>query len=202
MTLPGGLHVVFIDNFDSFTFNLVDEFARRGASVEVWRNSIPAAQALERAEAAESPCLIVLSPGPGDPSSAGCCVELIRMAAGRVPVFGICLGHQAIIEAFGGVVIGAEVILHGRSSTVDHQGVSILSGVPTPLTVGRYHSLASYEVPESLETIATTDTIVMAVRHRQHPIVGVQFHPESVLTPHGGRVIENVMQWAEHGGEA
>ena len=202
MTLPGRLHVVFIDNFDSFTFNLVDEFARRGASVEVWRNSIPAAQALERAEAADGPCLIVLSPGPGNPSSAGCCVELIRMAAGRVPVFGICLGHQAIIEAFGGVVIGAEVILHGRSSTVDHHGVSILSGIPTPLTVGRYHSLASYEVPESLETIATTDNIVMAVRHRQHPIVGVQFHPESILTPHGGRVIENVMQWAEHGGEA
>ena len=162
MTAPAKLHVVFIDNFDSFTFNLVDEFARRGASVEVWRNSIPATHALERAETAPGPCLIVLSPGPGGPASAGCCIELIRIAAGRVPVFGICLGHQAIIEAFGGVVTGADVILHGRSSTVDHHGLSVFSGMPTPLTVGRYHSLASYEVPDSLETIARTDDIVMA----------------------------------------
>ncbi len=201
MTAPADLHVVFIDNFDSFTFNLVDEFARRGASVEVWRNSIPTAHALERAEAAPGPCLIVLSPGPGGPASAGCCIELIQTAAGRVPVFGICLGHQAIIEAFGGVVTGADVILHGRSSTVDHHGLSIFSGMPTPLTVGRYHSLASYEVPDSLETIATTDDIVMAVRHREHPILGVQFHPESVLTPHGGLLIESVMRWAKLGGE-
>ena len=194
------LHVVFIDNFDSFTFNLVDEFARRGASVEVWRNTVPAADALERAQSGEAAPLIVLSPGPGRPGDAGCCIELIRLAAGKVPVFGICLGHQALIEAFDGVVTGADVILHGRSSTVEHHGDPIFAGIRTPFTVGRYHSLASYEVPESLETIATSGSLVMAVRHRTHPLLGIQFHPESVLTPQGGLLIENVIRWAQGAG--
>lgn len=194
MTTP--LHVVFIDNFDSFTFNLVDEFARRGASVEVWRNDIDPALALARAESVPGARLIVVSPGPGTPQEAGCSVELIRQAAGRVPVFGVCLGHQAMIEAFGGVVEPAGAILHGRSSPVEHGGAALFEGIPSPFVVGRYHSLASHAVPAPLESLAWTGAIVMAVRHRTHALVGIQFHPESVLTPHGGRLIENVATWA------
>lgn len=198
-TMPP-LHVIFVDNFDSFTFNLVDEFARRGATVEVWRNSATPEHLLARAAAAERPPLFVLSPGPGAPADAGCCIELIRKAAGRVPVFGVCLGHQAMIEAFGGVVTGAGVILHGRSSTVVHQGDPIFEGIDSPFTVGRYHSLASHDVPADLANIAQTDSIVMAVRHRTHPVLGIQFHPESVLTPDGGILIENVIRWAAKAG--
>ena len=199
MTAP--LHVVFIDNYDSFTFNLVDEFARRGCSVEVWRNSVAPELALRRAEAAGGRRLIVLSPGPGSPAEAGCCIELIRQAAGRVPVFGVCLGHQALIEAFGGLVESAGIILHGRSSKVTHVGGPLFEGIPSPMTVGRYHSLASHDVPPELESLASTGSIVMAVRHRRHPLLGIQFHPESVLTPAGGRMIENVIAWAGRGGE-
>jgi anthranilate synthase/aminodeoxychorismate synthase-like glutamine amidotransferase len=191
------LHVVFIDNYDSFTFNLVDEFARRGAAVEVWRNTVTAEHALARAEAAPSPHrLIVLSPGPGRPEDAGCCVELIRRAAGHVPLFGVCLGHQALIQAFGGAVESAGAILHGRSSPVHHRGASIFAGIRSPFVVGRYHSLASHDVPPALEALAWSDTVVMAVRHREHPLLGIQFHPESVLTPEGGLLIENVARWA------
>jgi len=193
--MSGTVNVLFIDNFDSFTFNLVDEFARRGASVEVWRNDVTASHALARAEAAPRNRLLVLSPGPGAPRDAGCCIDLIRMAAGRVPVFGVCLGHQAIIEAFGGVVESAGVILHGRSSPVEHHGNPIFHNLPSPFVVGRYHSLASQALPDQLEGLAWTDRIVMAVRHRRFPVLGIQFHPESVLTPQGGVLIDNVLQW-------
>jgi anthranilate synthase component 2 len=190
------LHVVFLDNFDSFTFNLVDEFARRGATVEVWRNDADAGHVLARARAAAGPALLVLSPGPGTPAAAGCSIELIRRAAGRVPVFGVCLGHQAIIEAFGGVVASAGVILHGRSAPVEHRGEGIFRGLASPLVAGRYHSLASHALPDDLESLAWTGDIVMAVRHRRHPVLGIQFHPESVLTPEGGRLIDHVLAWA------
>ena len=190
------LRVVFVDNFDSFTWNLVDEFARRGAAVEVWRNVVPAERVLARAVEHDGPKLLVLSPGPGAPRDAGCCVELCRLAAGRVPLFGVCLGHQALIEAFGGIVDSAGTILHGRSAPVEHQGAPIFHGIPTPFTVGRYHSLASHDVPESLERLAHSGSLIMAVRHRQHPMLGIQFHPESILTPEGGQLIDNVCAWA------
>jgi anthranilate synthase/aminodeoxychorismate synthase-like glutamine amidotransferase len=192
--------VVFIDNFDSFTFNLVDEFARRGATVEVWRNTVSVSHALARANAVAGPRLVVLSPGPGGPREAGCCLDLIRQAGPGVPVFGVCLGHQAIIEAWNGVVEPASAILHGRSSRVSHTGDALFAGVPSPVTVGRYHSLASHGVPAALQALAWTDRIVMAVRHRTLPQIGIQFHPESILTPYGGPMIENVIRWA--GGEA
>ena len=196
MTDPGALHVLCIDNFDSFTFNLVDEFAKRGCTVEVWRNTVTAEAALARAERAPWPRLIVLSPGPGVPRDAGCCVALVRAAVGRVPLFGVCLGHQAIVEACGGVVERAATILHGRSSPVVHQGGALFDGVPSPFIVGRYHSLASHDVPALLDAAATSDGIVMAVRHRSAKAIGIQFHPESILTPFGGRLIENVIAWA------
>jgi anthranilate synthase component 2 len=195
------LRIVFIDNFDSFTWNLVDEFARRGARVEVWRNTVPAEHALARARDG-GPSLLVLSPGPGTPAEAGCCIELVRLAAtARMPLLGVCLGHQAMVEAFGGVVGPAGEVVHGKTSRVRHQGGPLFEGVPSPFPVGRYHSLAASVLPDSLAPIAGTDRLVMAVAHRSAPQFGVQFHPESILTPEGGRIIENVIQWAGDAGE-
>jgi anthranilate synthase component II len=194
--LPEALRLVFIDNFDSFTWNLVDEFARRGALVEVWRNTVGAAHALERALTLR-PSLLVLSPGPGAPADAGCCIELVRLAAAeRVPLLGVCLGHQAMVEAFGGVVGPAGEVVHGKTSKVRHQGGLLFDGVPSPFPVGRYHSLAALVLPDALEPIAGSDRVIMAVAHRTAPQFGVQFHPESILTPEGGRIIENVIRWA------
>jgi len=199
--MPDRLRVVFVDNVDSFTYNLVDEFSRRGAQVEVWRNTVPAQVILERALGADGANLIVLSPGPGRPADAGCCPELIRLAAGRVPVFGVCLGHQAIVEVFGGVVDRAPRIVHGKASRVRHHGGPLFDGLPSPLSVGRYHSLAARSVPPPLHAAAEGDDVVMAVEHAAAPILGVQFHPESILTPEGGRVIENVIRWASRVGQ-
>jgi anthranilate synthase component 2 len=199
--MPEPLRVVLVDNFDSFTWNLVDEFARRGAEIEVWRNTVSARHILTRA-LERRPSLLVLSPGPGTPAEAGCCVELVRLAAeAKVPLFGVCLGHQAMIEAFGGTVGPAGEVVHGKTSQVSHTGGRFFQGVPTLFPVGRYHSLAASVIPEVLMPIAGTDGVNMAVSHRTAPQVGVQFHPESILTPDGGRIIENVIQWATDAGE-
>jgi anthranilate synthase component II len=190
------LRLVFVDNFDSFTWNLVDEFARRGALVEVWRNTVPARDVLARARRG-SPALIVLSPGPGTPAEAGCCIELVRLAAeAAVPLFGVCLGHQAMVEAFGGTVGPAGEVVHGKTSRVRHEGGPLFEGIPSPFPVGRYHSLAATTLPDCLTGIAGTERVVMAVAHQTAPQLGVQFHPESILTPDGGRIIDNVIKWA------
>lgn len=189
------LHVIVVDNFDSFTYNLVEEFARRGCAVDVWRNTADAEQLVRRAEAM-APSLLVISPGPGHPRDAGCSVPLVRAAAGRVPVFGVCLGQQAIVEAFGGVVEGAGEIVHGKASMVERGAHPIFDTLGERFTVGRYHSLAARTVPEPLIDIAHGGPLVMAVAHRSEAIVGVQFHPESVLTPDGGTIIANVIAWA------
>ena len=193
------LRVVFVDNFDSFTWNLVDEFARRGADVEVWRNDVAAESILARADQ-QRPSLIVISPGPGAPREAGCCIELIRRAEGRVPVFGVCLGLQAMVEAMGGVVGPAGEIVHGKASSVTHDGDALFEGIASPFVVGRYHSLAATTMPGQLTTIAAAGGTVMAARHGSAPMLGVQFHPESILTPDGGRIIANVMAWATAAG--
>ena len=199
--MPERLRLVFVDNFDSFTWNLVDEFARRHAEVEVWRNTVGAGEVLARARQT-SPSLLVLSPGPGAPADAGCCVELVRLAAAaRIPLFGVCLGHQAMVEAHGGVVGPAGEVVHGKISRVRHLGGALFDGIPSPFPVGRYHSLAATTLPDCLTPIATTDRVVMAVAHRDAPQFGVQFHPESILTPEGGRIIENVIQWAANAGQ-
>ena len=190
------MRVVFVDNFDSFTFNLVDEFARRGCEVEVWRNDVPATHVLERVAATTDARLIVLSPGPGTPADAGCCIELVRQAAGRVALFGVCLGHQALVEAFGGRVAPAAAILHGRSSRIEHQRDRMFDGVPSPFVAGRYHSLCGHTLPPELLPLAWSGDILMAARHRHFPLLGVQFHPESILTATGGRIIDNVLREA------
>jgi anthranilate synthase/aminodeoxychorismate synthase-like glutamine amidotransferase len=193
--MPDGLPgVVFVDNRDSFTFNLVDEFARRGCAVEVWRSGVRAAHVLARAAAAARP-LIVLSPGPGRPADAGCCAEVVRRA-GAVPVFGVCLGLQVMVEALGGAVDRAPEPVHGRTSLLTHRGGPFFAGIPSPMRVGRYHSLCAVTVPDALEVLAVGDGVVMAAAHRVRPLFGVQFHPESLLTPDGGALIENVLRWA------
>jgi anthranilate synthase component II len=190
------LRVVFVDNFDSFTFNLVHEFAQRGCEVEVWRNTAGAAHLLGRAESAADPALIVLSPGPGRPADAGTCPQLVALAAGRVPIFGVCLGQQVIVEAFGGLVERAGELVHGRASAVRHNGGFLFTGIPSPFVAGRYHSLGSQRVRPPLVELARSGELVMAVAHATLPVAGVQFHPESILTPDGGTLIGNVIAWA------
>jgi len=190
------VHVVLIDNFDSFSFNLVDDFARRGCTVDVWRNTIGAEDALALATNTDAPSLIVLSPGPGDPDAAGCCVELARLAAGIVPLLGVCLGHQAIVRAFGGTIERAPSIVHGKTAAVRHDGRGLFRDLPSPMTVGRYHSLVAGSLGDALEPSATLGDLVMAVRHREAPVLGVQFHPESILTRDGGQIIDAALRIA------
>jgi anthranilate synthase component 2 len=185
-------HVLLIDNFDSFSFNLVDAFATTGAEVDVYRNTITAVKALSIAQAKRS-ALIVLSPGPGSPDEAGCCIELIQRAAGNVPIFGVCLGHQAMVRAFGGTVGSAGAIVHGKKSRIRHTGHALFADLPLEFDVGRYHSLMAHRLPAELQSIADCAEIVMAIAHRRHPVYGVQFHPESILTTFGQRILDNLM---------
>jgi anthranilate synthase/aminodeoxychorismate synthase-like glutamine amidotransferase len=194
------IRVVIVDNIDSFTYNLVDEFTRRGADTEVWRNSTPADRIMERVLEHDGPRLVVLSPGPGAPRDAGSTPEVIRQATGRVPLFGVCLGHQAIVEAFGGTVERTAEIVHGKSAPITHDGGPLFRGLPSPLSVGRYHSLVAGTMPTSLRTAAICGELVMALEHVAEPVLGVQFHPESILTPEGGRIIDNVLAWAADAG--
>jgi anthranilate synthase component 2 len=193
MRTKNSASVLFIDNFDSFVFNLVDEFAKRGCSVEVWRNDISSKRALEIALKLSPPRLVVISPGPGRPASAGCSLDLIRCAPSDLAIFGVCLGHQAIVEAFGGTTERAGRIVHGKASKIFHDRQGIFKGLPSPMSVGRYHSLKAGSIPDEIEITARLGDIVMAIRHRKRPVVGVQFHPESILTPLGGGLIDNVL---------
>jgi anthranilate synthase/aminodeoxychorismate synthase-like glutamine amidotransferase len=179
-----------LDNYDSFTYNLVHLFEELGAEVRVFRND---AITVDEAEAL-GPDQLVISPGPGRPKDAGVSVELIRRLGPRVPTLGVCLGHQAIVEAFGGEVGQAQALLHGKASPVEHDGKGVFLGLPAPIEAGRYHSLAALRVPDELEVTARTpDGEVMGVRHREHRIEGVQFHPESVLTPLGPQLGKNFL---------
>ena len=189
------VHVLLVDNFDSFSFNLMDELARRGCPVDVVRNDLGADRVLELAAALPRPRLLLLSPGPGTPEAAGCTPELVERAGG-LPTFGVCLGLQAMVTALGGEVGGAGEIVHGKASRIEHDGQGIFAGLPTPLSVGRYHSLVALRLPETLQRTAWLGDMVMAARHRERPLSGVQFHPESILTPQGGRLLENVLAWA------
>ncbi|MDR0247846.1 MAG: aminodeoxychorismate/anthranilate synthase component II [Burkholderiales bacterium] len=191
-------HILFIDNYDSFTFNLVDALSLLGADIDVYRNDIGVETAMDIASEKRS-ALIVLSPGPGTPREAGCTIALIQKAAGRVPLFGVCLGHQAIAEAFGGKVGAAGTIVHGKKSRLKHQGHPLFSGLPETFDVGRYHSLTVQQLPEVFDVIATgveDDSLVMALMHRSQPIYGVQFHPESILTTYGQIILNNVFKLA------
>jgi anthranilate synthase/aminodeoxychorismate synthase-like glutamine amidotransferase len=174
--------ILLVDNYDSFTYNLAHLFEELGAEVVVLRNDVVDA---DRAEEL-APSHLVVSPGPGRPEHAGATIEIIERLGPYTPTLGVCLGHQAIIQAFGGEVGQAQRLVHGKASAVEHDGKGLFSGLPSPLEGGRYHSLAATQVPDVLEVCATTeDGEVMAVRHREYPVDGIQFHPESVLTPRG-----------------
>ncbi len=183
--------ILLVDNYDSFTYNLAHLFQELGAEVLVRRNDEIDADQAERL----APSHLVVSPGPGRPGESGATVEIVRRLAPSTPTLGVCLGHQAIVEAFGGEIGQARTLVHGKSSPVDHDGRGIFAGLPQGFPAGRYHSLAAARVPDELEVSArTADGEVMAVRHRSLPVDGVQFHPESVLTPDGPALCRNFLE--------
>jgi len=180
--------ILVIDNYDSFVFNLVQYLGQLGVEVDVRRND---EVTVEDARAYDG---ILLSPGPGTPEDAGVCMDVVRACAGEVPILGVCLGHQAIAAVYGGVVDRAPELLHGKTSLVEHRGEGVLAGLPQPFTATRYHSLAVRPdtVPDVLEVTGTTDSgVIMALRHREFAVEGVQFHPESVLTEGGHQLLAN-----------
>jgi len=189
--------IAVIDNYDSFTYNLVQYLQELGAEVEVYRNDRITVDGL----AARGPRAIVISPGPKTPDAAGITLDTVRAFSGRVPILGVCLGHQAIGQAFGGRVVRAPTLMHGKTSLIRHDGRTLFAGLPDPFEATRYHSLVVEpdSVPGVLEVSARTeDGVVMGLRHRTHPTEGVQFHPESILTLHGKDLLKNFLDrpWA------
>jgi anthranilate synthase/aminodeoxychorismate synthase-like glutamine amidotransferase len=188
--------IFVLDNYDSFTFNLVQYIGETGEEVEVRRNNEISVEEIETM----APRKIVISPGPRTPNEAGITIDLIRHLAGKIPILGVCLGHQAIGSAFGGRVVRSDRIMHGKTSMVEHDGRTIFRGVGSPMVANRYHSLIVEEknLPKELEISARSQengkTVIMGLRHRELPIEGVQFHPESVLTPDGAKLIRNFLQ--------
>ncbi|GAA3864155.1 aminodeoxychorismate/anthranilate synthase component II [Tessaracoccus defluvii] len=191
--------ILVIDNYDSFVYNIVSYLAQIGAEVDVWRND-DARFAVDGWESDYDG--ILLSPGPGTPEEAGICIDVVRRLGGRIPLFGVCLGLQAMAVAYGGVVDRAPELLHGKTSPVFHEGEGVFAGLPSPVTTTRYHSLAIVEgtVPDELRVTARTDTgVIMAIRHRELSVEAVQFHPESVLTEGGYQMLAN---WLAECGDA
>ena len=187
------VRMLLIDNYDSFTYNLVQAFAAMGADVMVYRNdAITVEEGL-----ALKPTHLVISPGPGRPEDAGVSLEMIGAFAGKLPILGVCLGHQSIVQQHGGKIVRADRLMHGKTSMVKHDGKAVFDGLSNPFEVGRYHSLCAEEetLPDELIVTAQTDRgEIMGVRHRTLPIEGVQFHPESVLTPEGDDLMANFMR--------
>ncbi len=187
-------HILFVDNFDSFTYNLVDQFRQLGHSVTIFRNDYPLQAFLQKALTTED-CIVALSPGPGNPQEAGNLLAIIRELKGKVPMIGICLGHQAIIEALGGDVVHTGQVLHGKVSKIEHDNQAMFAGLNNPMPVARYHSLMGDNLPDELEVNARFGDIVMAIRHKHLPICGFQFHPESILTVEGTKLLKQSVEW-------
>lgn len=188
-------NIIFIDNFDSFTYNLVDQFRSLGHQVTIYRNSIAAEKIESEVNQLENP-VVLLSPGPGAPSEAGSMPEIIARLRGKVPMIGICLGHQAIVEAYGGTVAGAGDIVHGKVSMMAHQNHPTYANLPSPLAIARYHSLVATQVPPALSVTAEVDGLVMSVVQEQDRVCGFQFHPESIMTTYGATLLANAIDWA------
>ena len=187
------VRMLLIDNYDSFTYNLVQAFAAHGAEVMVYRNDMISADE----GIALRPTHLVISPGPGRPEDAGVSLEMIAAFAAKVPVLGVCLGHQSIVQQQGGEIVRAERLMHGKTSEISHDGKTVFEGISQPFEVGRYHSLCAEieSLPDTLEVTAETDSgVIMGVRHKSLQIEGVQFHPESVLTPEGDTLMTNFMR--------
>lgn len=192
------VRILLIDNYDSFTYNLVQAFAANGAEVLVYRNdavSVKDALALDATH-------LVISPGPGRPENAGLTLDMIDAFAGNVPVLGVCLGHQSLVQSFGGEIVRADRLMHGKTSMVSHDGNALFAGMSLPFEAGRYHSLCAEarSLPDELVITAQTDRgEIMGVRHKSLPLHGVQFHPESVLTPEGDTLMTNFMRMKNDG---
>jgi anthranilate synthase/aminodeoxychorismate synthase-like glutamine amidotransferase len=184
-------NVLMVDNHDSFTFNIVEALERLGATVRTVRHEIAAEDALEQARQANA--MILISPGPGRPEDAGCSMALVRLAKGTVPLFGVCLGHQAMVLEAGGEVVRAPEPVHGKASLLNHDATGPLAGVPNPIKIGRYHSLCTPKPPARFHVHAAIDGMAMAISDKAAKQVGVQFHPESVLTPGGQQILANVL---------
>ena len=185
--------LLMIDNYDSFTYNLVQYFSELGEEVKVFRNDEITVEEIGKLK----PARICISPGPCSPAEAGISVETIKRYAGQIPILGVCLGHQAIGEAFGGKVVRAQKVMHGKTDSIHHTGVGVFKDIPNPFTVTRYHSLAieKSSIPAVLEITATSsDGEIMGVRHREFAVEGVQFHPESILSEHGHALLKNFLQ--------
>ena len=185
--------LLVIDNYDSFTYNLVQYFGELGADIQVVRNDQTTVEAIRE----QAPERIVISPGPKTPSEAGICLEVIGAFAGKIPILGVCLGHQAIGQAFGGQVVRAPQLMHGKTSEISHDGKTIFAGLPNPFPATRYHSLivARETLPACLEISAyTSDGLIMGLRHREMKVEGVQFHPESILTDAGKQLLGNFLR--------
>ncbi|MFT5676984.1 MAG: anthranilate synthase component 2 [Paraglaciecola sp.] len=204
------ISVFLIDNFDSFTYNLVDELRSMGLELTVYRNSVPAQTIYQKMQEhqvlkPDSQLMLMLSPGPGNPASAGCMLELLNLVKGRFPVLGICLGHQAIVESYGGEIIRAQKVMHGKCSFIRHCGDLMFNNMPQPLPVARYHSLMASNMPEQLTILAEVEPsengnmkeqkVPMAVCHKQDKMLGFQFHPESILTSQGSQLLLQSIQY-------
>ncbi|QDP00878.1 aminodeoxychorismate/anthranilate synthase component II [Thalassotalea sp. PS06] len=179
-----------LDNLDSFTYNLVDEFKTLGFAPVIYRNTVSAEYIYQTMLAETDPVILVVSPGPGSPSQAGCLMELLALCCGKFPILGICLGHQALVEHYGGKVDRAGEIVHGKASLIDHSGEGPFVELPSPLPVARYHSLIATKMPEALYVIADYQGMAMAIEHPQDKVLGFQFHPESLLTSKGSQLLE------------
>ncbi|MGB2079207.1 MAG: aminodeoxychorismate/anthranilate synthase component II [Vibrio sp.] len=187
--------IIFLDNFDSFTYNLVDQFRSLGHEVTIYRNQI-GVERIQASIAEKQNPILVLSPGPGKPSDAGCMPEVIQTLKGQVPMLGICLGHQAIVESYGGIVAGAGEIVHGKTSIMTHTGHRIFNDLPETFAIARYHSLVATKLSDTLELIAEVDKLPMAVINENDKICGFQFHPESLMTTYGATLLQNAIDWA------
>lgn len=184
--------IVLVDNYDSFTFNLYQYMGEFDRDIRVFRNDgITGKEILDM-----NPDRVVISPGPKTPAQAGNCIEIIQTVSGKIPILGVCLGHQSIGAAFGGEIINAKALFHGKSSMIEHNGKGIFQGLPSPLQVARYHSLVVNEknLPDCLEVLSSLDGEIMAMKHKQHPTIGLQFHPESINTPQGLKIVENFIK--------
>ncbi|MDU8924842.1 aminodeoxychorismate/anthranilate synthase component II [Pasteurellaceae bacterium LIM206] len=185
--------ILFLDNFDSFTYNLVDQFRSLGHQVKIYRNDCDLDLLEKTARAPDT--ILALSPGPGTPAQAGNMPMLIQRVKNDVPIIGICLGHQALIEAFGGKVVHAGEVMHGKVSKIRHDEQAMFAGLVNPMPVARYHSLMGSDLPEELDVNAEYNGIVMAVRHQTLPVCGFQFHPESILTVQGSKLLAQSVNW-------
>lgn len=187
--------VYLLDNLDSFSYNLVDEVAQLGFSLKLYRNTVPAVYIFEKMQQEQQPVVLLLSPGPGAPSQAGSMPELIALCAGKFPMLGICLGHQALVEHYGGVVGRAGETVHGKTSIIELSDHPVFGVLPKQFPVARYHSLMATEVPDSLQVIAAYQHIPMAIVHEEHKALGYQFHPESILTTLGKPLLKQSLDY-------